>query len=101
MFWENFHSYEKVDSRSTVAEDANVLQYATVSLSEWFPNFHFEIHADQQVSCTAGLLQMKIKQSSAASWPTDITTQYHVPEDMNRQVLITSNIIFSQGRWGI
>jgi len=65
VFWENFQSYENVDSHSAVAEDASVLQYDTVSLGEWFPTFHFEIHADQQVSCTAGLLQMKIKQCSA------------------------------------
>jgi len=65
MFWENFQSYENVDSHSAVAEDASVLQYDTVSLGEWFPTFHFEIHADQQVSCTAGPLQMKIKQCCA------------------------------------
>jgi len=67
MFWENFQSYESIDSCSAVAEDTSVLQYDTVSLGEWFPTFHFEIHADQQISCTAGPLQMKIKQSSATS----------------------------------
>jgi hypothetical protein len=68
MFWENFQSYENVDSDSAVAEDASVLQYdADVSMGEWFPTFHFEIYADQKVSCTAGPLQMKIKQSSVIS----------------------------------
>jgi hypothetical protein len=67
MFWENFQLCENADSRSAVAEDASVLQYDNVSLGEWFPTFHFEIHADQQVSCTAGPLQMKIKRSSATS----------------------------------
>ena len=67
MFWENFQSYENVDSHSAVAQDASVLQYDTVSLGERFPTFHFEVHADQLVSCTAGHLHTKIKQSCATS----------------------------------